>query len=165
MLSSGFGRTAFTAPSASAFSGLWGVFADSLPDAWGRLLVDRMLQSQGFSPAHISQLERLAIVGKSGMGALTYHPAWDVSREASLSDLDELAAQCQAVLNHQDVSNLDDLYLAHFWITLLFRVLGRDRRVDDCRINNPLSVRIMRCDILHSLLSWDDLFHDLKEFL
>lgn len=99
------------------------------------------------------------------MGALTYHPAWIVSREAGLSDLDELATQCQAVLNHQDVSNLDDLYLAHFWITLLFRVLGRDRRVDDCRINNPLSVRIMRCDILHSLLSWDDLFHDLKEFL
>lgn len=97
-------------PSASAFSGLWGVFADSLPDAWGRLLVDRMLQSQGFSPAHISQLERLAIVGKSGMGALTYHPAWNISREAGLSDLDELAAQCQAVLNHQDVSNLDDLF-------------------------------------------------------
>ena len=97
-------------PSASAFSGLWGVFADSLPDAWGRLLVDRMLQSRGFSPAHISQLERLAIVGKSGMGELTYHPAWNVSREAGLSDLDELAAQCQAVLNHQDVSNLDDLF-------------------------------------------------------
>lgn len=97
-------------PSASAFSGLWGVFADSLPDAWGRLLVDRMLQSRGFSPAHISQLERLAIVGKSGMGALTYHPAWNESHEAVLSDLDDLAAKCQAVLNHQDVGNLDDLF-------------------------------------------------------
>ena len=35
-------------PSASAFSGLWGAFADSLPNAWGWLLVNRMLQSQGF---------------------------------------------------------------------------------------------------------------------
>ena len=27
-------------PSSRTFHGLWGVFADSLPDAWGRLLVD-----------------------------------------------------------------------------------------------------------------------------
>lgn len=31
-------------PTSQAFSGLWGVFADSLPDAWGQLLVDRMLR-------------------------------------------------------------------------------------------------------------------------
>lgn len=36
------------------FDGLWGVFADSLPDAWGRLLVDRMLRQQGRSPADIT---------------------------------------------------------------------------------------------------------------
>ncbi len=36
-------------PTAEAFGGLWGVFADSLPDAWGRLLVDRMLKSRGLS--------------------------------------------------------------------------------------------------------------------
>lgn len=80
-------------PSASAFSGLWGVFADSLSDAWGRLLVNCMLQSRGFTGAHIAA----GVPGdyrKSGMGALTYHPAWNVSREVGLSDLDELAAQC-----------------------------------------------------------------------
>ena len=35
-------------PTAEAFGGLWGG-ADSLPDAWGRLLVDRMLKSRGLS--------------------------------------------------------------------------------------------------------------------
>ena len=77
-------------PSAPAFSGLWGVFADSLPDAWGRLLVDRMLKSKGVSLAGVAQLDRLAIVGESGMGALTYHPAWDVKQDAVLLDLDKL---------------------------------------------------------------------------
>lgn len=30
-------------PKTDVFDGLFGVFADSLPDGWGRLLVDRML--------------------------------------------------------------------------------------------------------------------------
>lgn len=96
-------------PSSHAFSGLWGVFADSLPDAWGQLLVNRMLKDRGFSPADVTQLERLAIVGDSGMGALSYHPAWDVRKDTRLADLDELAAKCHALLNHEDVSDLDNL--------------------------------------------------------
>ena len=43
-------------PSSRTFHGLWGVFADSLPDAWGRLLVDRMLKSRGLSPANVTPL-------------------------------------------------------------------------------------------------------------
>ena len=50
-------------PTSQAFSGLWGVFADSLPDAWGQLLVDRMLKARGILSADMTQLERLAIVG------------------------------------------------------------------------------------------------------
>ena len=58
-------------PASESFHGLWGVFADSLPDTWGRLLVDRMLRSRGYTAADVSVLDRLAIVGSSGMGALT----------------------------------------------------------------------------------------------
>lgn len=97
-------------PSSQAFGGLWGVFADSLPDAWGRLLVDRMLSRKGLSPANVTQLERLAIVGHSGMGALSYRPAWDVPREGALGDLDELAAKCHAMLNQEDIGDLDSLF-------------------------------------------------------
>jgi serine/threonine-protein kinase HipA len=77
-------------PTGRVFEGMWGVFADSLPDAWGQLLVDRMLKNKGFAPSQVTNLERLAIVGESGMGALTYRPAWDVHEDAVLSDLDEL---------------------------------------------------------------------------
>jgi len=97
-------------PTGRAFDGLWGVFGDSLPDAWGHLLVDRMLKSRGLDPSEVTILERLAIVGESGMGALIYRPAWDVREDVVLSDLDELAGRCHAILNREDVSNLDDIF-------------------------------------------------------
>lgn len=97
-------------PGSQAFQGLWGVFADSLPDAWGRLLVDRMLKQRGLPPEKVTPLERLAIVGSSGMGALTYRPAWDLHEPSHLKDLDALSAQCQALLLQEDVGDLDALF-------------------------------------------------------
>lgn len=61
-------------PKGENFEGLYGVFADSLPDGWGRLLVDRMLLTQGYNPAEIKSIVRLGIVGSTGMGALEYYP-------------------------------------------------------------------------------------------
>lgn len=52
------------------FGGLYGVFGDSLPDSWGRLLVDCELKSKGIDPGELSQLDRLSIVGSTGKGAL-----------------------------------------------------------------------------------------------
>jgi serine/threonine-protein kinase HipA len=48
------------------FNGLFGVFNDSLPDGWGRLLLDRKLIAQGISLNNVSPLDRLAYVGKKG---------------------------------------------------------------------------------------------------
>ena len=50
------------------------LFADSLPDGWGRLLVDRLLMKNKINPYEVDSINRLAIVGKSGMGALEYYP-------------------------------------------------------------------------------------------
>jgi len=55
--------------------GLFGVFDDSMPDGWGRLLTDRLLRQRGIDPYSIGTLTRLSIVGSSGMGALEYEPA------------------------------------------------------------------------------------------
>ena len=38
------------------FEGLAGVFNDSLPDGWGRLLFDRMLRSEGILPSEVTPL-------------------------------------------------------------------------------------------------------------
>ena len=59
---------------ASLFDGLPGLFNDSLPDGWGRLLFDRAMRADGILPEQLSPLDRLVHVGKSGMGALTYAP-------------------------------------------------------------------------------------------
>lgn len=92
------------------FNGLWGVFADSLPDAWGQLLLDRMLKEKGCNIDNVSMLDRLAIVGESGMGALTYRPEWDMPKQEKLSSLDELSEQCQKILNTEYSDKLDELY-------------------------------------------------------
>lgn len=41
------------------FAPLPGVFDDSLPDGWGRLLMDRHFQQQGLDPRRVSVLDRL----------------------------------------------------------------------------------------------------------
>ena len=92
------------------FNGLWGVFADSLPDAWGQLLLDRMLKEKGCNIDNVSMLDRLAIVGESGMGALTYRPELDMPKQEKLSSLDELSEQCQKILNTEYSDKLDELY-------------------------------------------------------
>ena len=45
------------------FDGLFGVFADSLPDGWGKLLLDRALTSKGMDISNMTMLDRLAFVG------------------------------------------------------------------------------------------------------
>ena len=97
-------------PKVDPFEGLFGVFADSLPDGWGRLLVDRLLLKNHINPFEISSLDRLAIVGSSGMGALTYEPIhrFDLSNQAV--DLDEIAAECATMLRTDYSDNLDDLF-------------------------------------------------------
>ena len=65
-------------PSGMNFQGLWGVFADSLPDAWGRLLLERTLKANAIDPQQLNQLDRLAIVGANGMGGLEYVPEYEL---------------------------------------------------------------------------------------
>lgn len=51
-----------------------GLIADSLPDGWGRLLMDRCFQKSGRDPGNISPLDRLAFISDRAMGALVFTP-------------------------------------------------------------------------------------------
>ena len=97
-------------PTKDYFDGLFGVFADSLPDHWGRLLLKRLLLAHEQNPDKLTVIDRLAIVGKSGMGALTYYPEESFSEENDNTDLDELAFQCQKILHTEYSDKLDELY-------------------------------------------------------
>ena len=97
-------------PKIDPFEGLFGVFADSLPDGWGRLLVDRLMRRNGLNPQKIGSLERLAIVGNSGMGALTYRPVILMENVQGDLSLDEIAGECSRILNTESSENLDYLF-------------------------------------------------------
>ena len=98
-------------PKIDPFDGLYGVFSDSLPDGWGRLLVDRMLNSQNINPREISQIDRLAIVGETGMGALSYKPEYNLLEDKDYQeDYDNLALSCKKILNTEYSADLDNLF-------------------------------------------------------
>ena len=81
------------------FRGLFGVFADSLPDSYGRLLLDRRLRAIGRDPNALTPLNRLALVGEQGFGALRFAPTDDLDVEpASVADLDRLQTEALAVI-------------------------------------------------------------------
>ena len=83
---------------ASLFEGLPGVFNDSLPDGWGRLLLDRRVQALGIEPAALSPLDRLSYVGKGGMGALVYEPERADDVRTDSINIDTLAQQAEQVM-------------------------------------------------------------------
>lgn len=91
------------------FEGLPGVFNDSLPDGWGRLLFDRAMQAQGIVPQELSPLDRLAHIGHTGMGALTYEPDFTSDVTAPDINFDHLAQQAHAVLQGQSDDVLEEL--------------------------------------------------------
>lgn len=97
-------------PPKDYFHGLFGVFADSLPDAWGNILLNRLLKKNGINVDQINILDRLSIVGNSGMGALAYQPEMQLGEEGSGLDLDYLAEQCQNILLTEYTEELDRLY-------------------------------------------------------
>lgn len=94
------------------FGGLFGVFADSLPDSWGELLLDRYLQSIGITKSDIGTLDRLAYIGKSGMGALEYYPSKesDFDFESAGLDFDQIAQACDDLLSSKTTDKLDMLF-------------------------------------------------------
>ena len=98
-------------PKIDPFEGLFGVFSDSLPDGWGKLLVDRMLASKGINSREINILNRLAIVGDSGMGALSYRPEHKFILQEDEKDYDKLALACKELLETNFSSDLDKLFM------------------------------------------------------
>lgn len=93
----------------SLFEGLPGVFNDSLPDGWGRLLLDRQMNSLGIPPEVLSPLDRLAHAGSSGMGALVYEPGRMGKISKNKIDIASLAGQVQQVLAGEAGDVLDEL--------------------------------------------------------
>jgi serine/threonine-protein kinase HipA len=96
---------------ASPFNGGFGVFDDSLPDGWGSLILDRYLSSRGIITAQLSVLQRLALVGTTGRGALEYFPNKSIKTKTGVLNFDKLAIETEKILTSEYTGNsLETLY-------------------------------------------------------
>ena len=96
------------------FCGLPGMIADSLPDKFGNIVIERYLESQGRDRDSLTILEKLCYTGQRGMGALEYEPSItiaDISEEVDIDALTRLAAD---ILSDREKLNVkyDDKMIA-----------------------------------------------------
>lgn len=91
-----------------ALDGLMGVFDDSLPDGWGKLLIDRRAAELGISGGSLTPLDRLTLVGARSMGALVYEPEIALD-EPALIELSQLAHETETVLEGAGGADLERL--------------------------------------------------------
>lgn len=97
-LGSGFSISPFEFPLKSGvfiakprpFEGGFGVFDDCLPDGWGLVILDRYLQQKGINPRTLTLLDRLALVGSTGRGALEFRPDHSVVTRQDYADFEKL---------------------------------------------------------------------------
>ena len=92
------------------FWGNFGIFEDSLPDGYGRYLLHRLLKKQGVNDSELTPLQRLSIVGTSGMGALCYIPETYIGEEKSLPTLDCLQQMALDILSEKSYEDEEVLY-------------------------------------------------------
>lgn len=76
-------RFAFPELAELGYKRLPGLLADALPDDFGNALIDAWMSARGVEKSAITTLDRLAYMGKRGMGALEFKPARGAHRESA----------------------------------------------------------------------------------
>ncbi|MBK7900192.1 MAG: type II toxin-antitoxin system HipA family toxin [Azonexus sp.] len=66
-----------------SYKRLPGLLADALPDDFGNALIDAWMSARGVDKSAITPLDRLAYMGKRGMGALEFKPSRGAHRESA----------------------------------------------------------------------------------
>lgn len=92
------------------FNGLFGVFADSLPDAWGYLLIKNRLSADRIAIESLNALDYLTFAGKNSMGALQYKPSVEKEQKAVPINLDTLNNNIYEVLSGESSVVIDDMF-------------------------------------------------------
>lgn len=83
--------------------------ADSLPDAWGNQLFEQWRKENHLSDRSVTSLEKLAFIGRRGMGALEFVPETDRGSMAEKINIKALADLAEKiVLERENVTILPD---------------------------------------------------------
>lgn len=92
----------FPALPEQTYHGLPGMVADSLPDKFGNIVINRYLESQGRTADSLSVIEKLCYTGKRGMGALVYEPSQEIAASDETVDLDALTKLASDILSEKE---------------------------------------------------------------
>ncbi|MCF2949437.1 type II toxin-antitoxin system HipA family toxin [Paraglaciecola aquimarina] len=94
-------------------NGLHGVFSDALPDGWGLLLQDRIFRQQDILPSLVTAMDRLAFVGDTALGALSFSPVSKyATQDNQVADLFSLGINAQQIFDGQTDDVLNALVAA-----------------------------------------------------
>lgn len=81
------------------YGGLPSFIADSLPDNWGHLVFSQWAKAHNLNMKNISVLDRLAYIGRRGMGALEFVPPISVEMETPFKvEIEQLSNLAQTML-------------------------------------------------------------------
>lgn len=92
------------------FRGNFGIFEDSLPGGYGEYLLQKVMRRSGIDYWALTPVQRLSIVGSSGMGALCYMPETKVLEQQTLSTLDQMQEMALEVLSEKTEDFADQLF-------------------------------------------------------
>ncbi|MBQ4259684.1 MAG: type II toxin-antitoxin system HipA family toxin [Lachnospiraceae bacterium] len=92
----------FPALPEGTFHGLPGMVADSLPDKFGNIVINKYLESQGRDADSLSVIEKLCYTGQRGMGALEYEPSYELVEIDSAVDIDALTKLASEILSEKE---------------------------------------------------------------
>jgi serine/threonine-protein kinase HipA len=103
--------SAILTPKELFFDGLFGILSDSIPDGWGKLLLDRKLLSLGVDLNSITALDRLTFVDDNSSGAITYEPEFENRTSiANKIDLDTISQEITTVLKGSSEDVIEELF-------------------------------------------------------
>lgn len=97
----------FPALPEQTFHGLPGMVADSLPDKFGNIVINRYLESQGRTADSLTVIEKLCYTGKRGMGALEYEPSQELTTMDQTIDLDALTKLASEILSEKEQIHIE----------------------------------------------------------
>lgn len=99
------------------FRGMPGLLADSLPDRYGKELINTWLARQGRPDNSLNPVELLCFIGKRGMGALEFEPVLVKELPAYDVELTELIETTKALLERKETlafttkQNMEDVMM------------------------------------------------------
>ena len=96
------------------FYGDFGIFEDSLPEGYGRYLLHKALLREGIDDRNLSAIDRLSIVGKNGMGALTYEPETIIKREYEMIKSSFIRAFLLCDISYKEEKNKERKKWCHY---------------------------------------------------